>query len=193
MLDQQLTEDSRREQRVRAPRPEVPTRWVLERVIVLLVAAAALLAIGALAQVLGNHAHGASLKPYYYADAVIEAVAYACAAAAFFIGWLYSNRSSAFRTFSLPLMLAFLGAACITVQWTFVLLTYFEEFSFNPAYAQSIRNLVDASAMLQLLGWGAIAAALAVTLRIFMTGSSRTRAAADADVQWWHHGPTRAP
>lgn len=168
--------------------PGASTRWILERVIVLLAVAAAFLALGALAQVMANHSHAASPKNYYYADAVIQAVAYGLATAACFVGWAYAGRSSVLRAFSLPLMLAFLGAACITAQWTIVLLDYIEEFSFNAAYAQSIRHLVDASAMLQLVGWGAVAAALAVTLRIVITTSARAR---PTEVQWWHHGPTQ--
>jgi hypothetical protein len=191
MLDDQVARAARDEQRDRAQRSSVPTRWILERVIVLLVAAAAFLALGALAQVLGNHSHTASPSNYYYADAVVEALAYGLAAAAFFIAWAYAGRSSVLKEFSLPLMLAFLGAACITAQWTIVLLSYIEEFSLNPAYGPSIRHLIDVSAVLQLIGWGAVAAALAVTLRIFITTPAREPGAGTSELQWWHHGPTQ--
>ena len=193
MLDNQVARSARDEQGDRAQRSAVPARWILERVIVLLVAAAVFLALGALVQVLGNHSHGGSPSNYYYADAVVEALAYGLAAAAFFVAWAYAGRSSVLKAFSLPLMLAFLGAACITAQWTIVLLSYIEQFSFNPAYGPSIRHLVDVSALLQLIGWGSVAAALAVTLRIFVTTPAREPGAAASELQWWHHGPTRVP
>jgi hypothetical protein len=193
MLDNQVARDARDELGRRAQRPAVPTRWILERVIALLGAAAAFLALGALTQVLANHSHAASPSSYYYADAVVEALAYGLAAAAFFVAWAYAGRSSVLKEFSLPLMLAFLGAACITAQWFIVLLDYIEEFSLNPAYGPSIRHLVDVSAVLQLIGWGAVAAALAVTLRIFITAPVREMGATSSGLQWWHHGPTRAP
>lgn len=193
MLDNDVAQGVRTDEGDRAPRPAVTTRWILERVIVLLVAAAALLALGALVQVLLNHSHGGSPRYYYFADAAIEALAYGLAAAAFFFAWAYSGRARSVTDFSLPLMLAFLGAACIAVQWTMVLFTYIEEFSYNPGYTRSIGHLVDASAVLQLVGWGAVAAALAVTLHILVTPQTPALDASASELQWWHHGPTRAP
>jgi hypothetical protein len=171
----------------------MPTRWILARVIFLLAAATALLATGAFVQVLVNHSGGTSPKNYYYADAVIEAVAYGFVAAAFFLGWVNSGRSTVFSRFSLPLMLAFLGAACITAQWFIVLLDYIEEFHFNAAYLQSIKHLIDASAVLQLCGWGAVAFALAVSLRTLIARPAHASESAAPGVQIWHHGPTRVP
>jgi hypothetical protein len=193
MLDNQIAPAVQRKQRGRTVKSEMPTRWILERVIFLLAAAAAFLAMGALAQVLVNHSTGASPKNYYYADAVIQAVAYGLVAAAFFVAWVNSGRSTVFARFSLPLMLAFLGAACITAQWIIVLLDYIEEFHFNAAYLQSIKHLIDASAFLQLFGWGAVAIALAVSLRTLIARPPGTPDSAAAGLQIWHHGPTRVP
>jgi hypothetical protein len=193
MLDNQVAPGVRTDLTDHAKRAEVSTPWVLGRVFVLLFAAAAFLALGALTQVLANHAHTRSIANYYYADAVVEAFAYGLAAAAFFVGWAYAGRARALREYSLPLMLAFLGAASVTAQWIIVLLNYIEQFSMNAAFAQSIRHLVDVSAVLQFVGWGAVAAALAVTFKTILATSSPPRDAPLPELQWWHHGPTRLP
>jgi Phage integrase family len=192
MLDNQVATTARTHRRRRTVKSEMPTRWILERVIFLLATAAAFLALGAFAQVLLNHSSGASPKNYYYADAVLQAVAYGFVAAAFFIGWVNSGRSTVFTRFSLPLMLAFLGAACIAAQWIMVLLDYIEEFHFNAAYLQSIKHLIDASAVLQLCGWGAVACALAVSLHTLITKPAHAPESTAPGLQFWHRGPTRA-
>ena len=156
-----------------------------------LILSAGFLAIGAMVQVFGNHSNGSSPQNYYYADGAVETLAYGFAAAAFFLGWIYSGRSRALREFSLPLMLAFLGVVFITVQWVFVLFSYVEEFALRASQLQTIKHFIDTSAVLQLLGWGTVAAALAVSLRVLLARSRRDRPANPSELQWWHLGPTR--
>jgi hypothetical protein len=55
-----------------------------------------------------------------------------------------------------------------------------------------IKHLVDASALLQLVGWGAVAAAIGLTLRIFLVRGKSVTPLAE-DLQLWHLGPIRAP
>ena len=153
---------------------------------------AILLALGALVQVLGNHSGAGSPKIYYYADASIEAGAYGCITVGFFVAWSFSGRAKVVKDFSFPLMLAFLGTACVMVQWILVLLDYVVEFSLRASSAALIKHLVDASALLQMLGWGAVAAAIGLTLRVFLVRGKSVTPLAE-DLQLWHLGPIRAP
>lgn len=172
--------------------PDLRTTWIAKRMIVWLAAGATLLALGALVQVLENHSGGASPQNFFYADAGIEATAYGCIAASLFVGWGFSGRSGFIKDFSFPLMLAFLGAACVVVQWIMVLLDYVEQFSLRGSNPGAIKHLVDASALLQLLGWGAIAAALVLTLRVLLVRGKHESSLSE-DMQLWHLGPIRAP
>ena len=168
------------------------TTWIVKRMLVLIALGATLLALGALVQVLGNHFASGSPQPYYYADASIEAAAYGCIAAGLFVGWSLSGRSAVIRDYSFPLMLAFLGITCVVVQWILVLLDYVAEFSLRASNAGLIRHLVDASALVQLAGWGAVAIAIGWALRVFLIRGRRVTPLS-GDLQLWHLGPIRAP
>ncbi len=194
MLDGHVATNTRVEMggtAVLTARSDKPTRRILQRALALLVGAALFFVLGALVQLMGNHSHSLSPQNYYYADAVIEGVAYWLVAAAFFLCWVSAGRSVLLKDFSLALMLAFLGATCIAVQWVFVLLDYVEEFARHGLFQQSIHHIVDASGILQFMGWGAIAASLAVTLYVITSGATQPGALGATGVQFWHRGPTR--
>lgn len=194
MLDGHVATNTRVEMggtTVLTARTDKPTRRILQRSLALLVGAAIFFVLGALVQLLGNHSQSQSPQNYYYADAIIEGIAYWLAAAAFFLGWVSAGRSVFVKDFSLALMLAFLGATCIAVQWVFVLLDYVEEFAHRGLFQASIHHIVDASGILQFMGWGAIAASLAVTLYVIARGPMQPVASGGTGVQFWHRGPTQ--
>jgi hypothetical protein len=161
--------------------PQLPALSILRPGIVLLAVAATLIALAAIVQYLGNHSGGGSLRGYYYADATIEALAYGCVTAGFFVSWILCSRSRATRDFSFSFMLVFLGAACVTTQWICTLIVYVLDFS-TPSGASVattaalVKHLVDAAALLQLAGWSIVAGAILLSFRVLVGRSKRSAA-----------------
>jgi hypothetical protein len=165
--------DERREQ-------DLPTLWIVRPSILLLGVGATLVALSAILQYLGNHSGTGSPKDYYYADAAMYAVAYGCVATGFFVSWIFSGRSRVTRDFSFAFMLAFVGAACVATQWICTFIVYVLDFTtkLGPSYAAratEVKRLVDASAFLQIAGWGAIAGAIFLA---FLVIAAKTRRSA---------------
>jgi hypothetical protein len=172
--------------------PDLPALSILRPGIVLLAVAATLIALAAIVQYLGNHS-GGSLRGYYYADATIEALAYGCVTAGFFVSWILCARSRATRDFSFCFMLVFLGAACVTTQWICTLIVYVLDFS-TPSGASIattaalVKHLVDAAALLQLAGWSIVAGAILLSFRVLVGRSKRSSVTSG-----WPVGADHAP